>query len=61
VREHVILTILNDEDCPHPRREGCCTGLLRVTADDIRQRYSAPVSGIVAPQCVSNVRIVAKL
>jgi hypothetical protein len=35
--------------------------LLRVTADDIRQRYSAPVSGIVAPQRVSNVRIVTKL
>jgi hypothetical protein len=35
--------------------------LLRVTADDIRQRYSAPVSGIVAPHRVSNVRIVTKL
>jgi hypothetical protein len=35
--------------------------LLRVTADDIRQRYSAPVSGILAPQRVSNLRIVTKL
>jgi hypothetical protein len=35
--------------------------LLRVTADDIRQRYAAPVSGILAPQPVSNLRIVTKL
>ena len=35
--------------------------LLRVTADDIRQRYSAPVSGILTPQRVSNLRIVTKL
>jgi hypothetical protein len=35
--------------------------LLRVTADDIRQRYSAPVSGILAPQRVSHLRIVTKL
>ena len=55
--------------------EGCCSRdyeqdatrhaalrcLLRVTADDIRQRYSVPVSGILAPQRVSNLRIVTKL
>jgi len=35
--------------------------LPRVTADDIRQRYSAPVSGILGPQVVSNLRIVTKL
>jgi hypothetical protein len=34
---------------------------LRVIADDIRQRYSAPVSGILTPQRVSNLRIVTKL
>src|SRR5262249_870726 len=52
-----------------PCEEGCCSRdyeqdatrhaalryLLRVTADDICQRYSAPVSGILAPQRVSNV------
>jgi hypothetical protein len=57
-----------------PCEEGCCSRdyeqdatrhaalrcLLRVTADDIRQRYSAPVSGILAPQRVSNLRIVTK-
>jgi hypothetical protein len=35
--------------------------ILRVTADDIRQRYSAPVGSILAPQRVSNLRIVTKL
>jgi hypothetical protein len=35
--------------------------VLRVTADDTRQQYSAPVSGILAPQRVSNLRIVTKL
>ena len=58
-----------------PCEEGCCSCdyeqdatrhaalrcLLRLTADDIRQRYSAPVSGILAPQRVSNLRIVTKL
>jgi hypothetical protein len=34
---------------------------VRVTADDIRHRYPAPVSGILAPQRVSNLRIVTKL
>jgi len=55
--------------------EGCCSRdyeqdatrhaalrcLLRVTPDGIRKRYSAPVSGILAPQRVSNWRIVTKL
>jgi hypothetical protein len=46
-----------------PRRTsaGSCPRRGRVTADDIRQRYSAPVSGILAPQRVSNLRIVTKL
>jgi len=35
--------------------------LPRVTADDIRRRYSPPLSGILAPQVVSNLRIVTKL
>jgi hypothetical protein len=58
-----------EEDCCSPRdceqdaTDWSCrlAGLLRVTADDIRQRYSAPFSGIVAPQCVSNVRLVTEL
>ena len=47
-----------EQDATRHAALGC---LLRVTADDIRQRYSAPVSGILAPQVASNLRIVTKL
>jgi len=46
---------------PDATRHAALRCLLRVTADDIRQRYAAPVSGILAPQPVDNLRIVTKL
>jgi hypothetical protein len=41
---------------PDATRHAALRCLLRVTADDIRQRYAAPVSGILAPQPVGNLR-----
>jgi hypothetical protein len=48
VREHVILTILNDEDCTHPRRADRRGIGLEDAADNFAIRQHAEIVVILA-------------